>query len=146
MTNEAKRPALGKPISVLRDELLADEETRQTAKILGLTIGAYVDQVIDFVINPDKKPEIVLDNDAPERPRVWPTDAEMKALFRSEERVEAPPALIADPGLVRAAPPLGARRGEIRVAMTLEGQDLKARLQYERSRNTRAPHAAAPRR
>lgn len=59
-----KTASLGRPISVIRDELRNDEYTRKIAKMLNMDLDEYIDQVLDFATHPGKEPEFYVFDEA----------------------------------------------------------------------------------
>lgn len=79
--SESERPRLGRPIEVIRAEIIAAPESKQLAKTFGVSVEEYADLVLDYVQNPAKEPilEVVDDEDAEEQGVPLTTQAEVKA-------------------------------------------------------------------
>lgn len=56
--------AKGRPIAVIRDELMSSPEAKEIADKFGMPLEEYVEKVLEFVKDPDKKPQVlVVDED-----------------------------------------------------------------------------------
>ncbi|MFH1809472.1 MAG: SHOCT domain-containing protein [Pseudomonadota bacterium] len=64
MAKEGSSRGSGRPLSVVRAEVLADPETKQIADLLGLELEEYADMVMGYVENPDKDPELYVVDEA----------------------------------------------------------------------------------
>lgn len=60
---EQKPRGLGRPVSVVRAELMADEETQTIARTLGMPLEDYVERVLHFAQNPDAEPQLEVVDD-----------------------------------------------------------------------------------
>lgn len=55
---------LKRPVEEVRAELMANEEVRKQAKILKLSLTAYVEKILDYAQNPEKPPQVYVVTDA----------------------------------------------------------------------------------
>jgi hypothetical protein len=64
MNDSKKKPGLGMPVEVARQQLIDDSETQELAKTFGVTVEEYADLVLEYAQNPDKQPELhVIDDE-----------------------------------------------------------------------------------
>jgi hypothetical protein len=62
--NDIKKASLGAPVSVVRQQLLDDADTKEIAKAFKMPLEQYVDLVLMYAQNPDKDPILtILDED-----------------------------------------------------------------------------------
>ena len=59
MTEKPKR-SLGAPLEVVRQQLMEDEDTIAIAKSFELPLEKYVEMVLEYALDPEKEPEIIL--------------------------------------------------------------------------------------
>ncbi|MFL5347463.1 MAG: hypothetical protein ACJ8AT_21980 [Hyalangium sp.] len=60
----APQKKLRRPVEEVREELMANEEVRKQAKLLKLSLTAYVEKILDYAQNPEKPPEVYVVTDA----------------------------------------------------------------------------------
>ncbi len=71
----------------IKKKILADPNTAQIAKALGVDLEEYVEGVVHFVMNPDQKPELLVVTDEVAKERfglTLPKEAEIIQLFNTE--------------------------------------------------------------
>ncbi|MFN7133909.1 MAG: hypothetical protein ACK4N5_17670 [Myxococcales bacterium] len=73
----------------LRAQILASPETKQLASTLGMTLDAYVELVLDYAMNPEKKPVLNVVSDADAKAGGAATTEEVKQWF--EEQMKGSP-------------------------------------------------------
>ena len=62
--SESERPRLGRPIEVIRAEIIAAPESRALAQTFGVSVEEYAELVLDYLQNPAKEPVLeVIDED-----------------------------------------------------------------------------------
>ncbi|MCC7385577.1 MAG: hypothetical protein IT384_27255 [Deltaproteobacteria bacterium] len=83
-----QRRSFGRPIEVVRAELIASEEARSIAKTFGISVEEYAALVLDYAQNPDKVPEIQTIEADPEGEQEGPSYEEVHALLARIERGE----------------------------------------------------------
>jgi hypothetical protein len=48
----------GRPIAVIREELMGSPEAKEIAEKFGMPLEEYVEKVLEFVKDPDRKPQV----------------------------------------------------------------------------------------
>jgi hypothetical protein len=74
---------LKRPVEEVRAELLADPHTRGIAEKLGMPVAAYVELVLDYAQNPEKKPEFDLIPEGEAKARGVATTEEVRGWFEA---------------------------------------------------------------
>lgn len=79
--SERERPRLGRPIEVVRAEIIAAPESKELAKTFGVSVEEYAELVLDYLQNPGKDPllEVVDEEDAEEQGVPLTSESEVKA-------------------------------------------------------------------
>ncbi|MBI4815366.1 MAG: hypothetical protein HY791_03870 [Deltaproteobacteria bacterium] len=155
MTDEAtKKPrGLSRPVEVVRQDLLADKDTVEMAKVLGLTPEEFVEKVIGYAQNPEKEPELLVidEEEAEEEGLDIPSTADVQRWLRDVEegKVQVGPVKLhqsdgfttdrPEVEVARAtgnpadlqAPPVEAPRSQIVVEDTAMGSVLRQQLQNQ---------------
>jgi hypothetical protein len=144
MTNKEERTfyGFGRPVSVVRAELLADPETKEIAKTLGVDLEAYVDLVLDYAMHPEKEPvlEVADEEELLATGADIPLEDEIEACVdnviarlttvdrRSKEQDAKVELRLIAGTLSKNAPGVGAERGQIKVERTEKGDALKDQI------------------
>lgn len=63
--NEVVTPPkkLKRPVEEVRAELLADKDVKEQARLLQIDVEAYVEKILDYALNPEKPPQLVITPD-----------------------------------------------------------------------------------
>jgi hypothetical protein len=54
---------LKRPVEEVRAELLADKDVKEQARLLQIDVTAYVEKILDYALNPEKPPQLVITPD-----------------------------------------------------------------------------------
>lgn len=54
---------LKKPVEEVRAELLADKDVQEQAQLLKIDVKAYVEKILDYALNPEKPPQLIITPD-----------------------------------------------------------------------------------
>jgi len=54
---------LKKPVEEVRAELLADKDVQEQAQLLKIDLQEYVEKIIDYALNPEKPPQLIITPD-----------------------------------------------------------------------------------
>ena len=57
-TTDSGAAGLGMPVEMARQSLIDDPETKKIADSFGMELEDYVDQVMEYALNPDKEPQL----------------------------------------------------------------------------------------
>ncbi|XXF78039.1 hypothetical protein P2318_34080 [Myxococcaceae bacterium GXIMD 01537] len=89
-----KKRGLKRPVEVVRAELLKDPDTARIAKAVGMELEAYVEKVLDYAQNPDKKPTYNLADEDDMRAAGYnpPGEKEIHDLFQAVVNGDLDPA------------------------------------------------------
>jgi hypothetical protein len=79
--SESERPRLGRPVEVIRAEIIAAPESKALAQTFGVSVEEYAELVLDYLQNPAKEPvlEVIDEDDAEEQGVALTTPGEVKA-------------------------------------------------------------------
>ncbi|WP_164018281.1 hypothetical protein [Pyxidicoccus trucidator] len=54
---------LKRPVEEVRAELLADKDVKEQAQLLKVDVETYVEKILDYALNPEKPPQLVITPD-----------------------------------------------------------------------------------